>query len=406
MTAKWLSDDEPFFREYNARDRPRRRCLTRARQLLRLLHPDPIELPIVTVVGSKGKGTAATCAAAALSSAGLRVGLISSPPFRTNRERIRVDGLAIDAKTYRALSHRLSSAIEDLRPLASDDGYLSPTGCFTVTGMAHLLDVACDAIVLEEGLGGCSDEISLFAPTVLAVTPIFGEHLGLLGDDETAIAHDLLGVACIQTQLIASTPQEPEVSVVLEQRASEVGAELVFVRDGLEQWVEHARGLSRENARVGAYAGTALARRTWPGRHPRPAVMDTVAWPGRLTDYVDGDRHWVLDAAIDPRGAATALDWCRERFGEPQLVVSCLPDVKDAAGVLRVFAGLPILGVRVGESYLSYDSEVWPEPLVSWEQALATVARHAGVILAVGTISFVGEALDHLDVECERTYAV
>jgi folylpolyglutamate synthase/dihydrofolate synthase len=406
MTAKWLADDEPFFREYNARDRSQKRSLPRARQLLRLLHPDPIEIPIVTVVGSKGKGTAATCAAAVLSSAGLRVGLITSPPFRTNRERIRIDGRAIDAGTYRHLSHRLSGAIDNLRPLSSDDGYLSPTGCFTVTGMAHLLDAGYDAIVLEEGLGGCSDEISLFAPTVLVVTPIFLEHADLLGDDETAIAHDLLGVAHTQTQLIASTGQEPKISAVLETKASEVGAELVFVRDGLEEWLEHTRALSRDNARVGAFAGTALTSKAWPERNPKPAVMDTVAWPGRLTDYSDGDRHWVVDAAIDPRGAAAALEWCRRNMGEPALVVLCLPDIKDAEGVLRVFTGLPLIGVRVGESYLSYDTDLWPEPLVSWDEALATVHSHSGVILAVGTISFVGEALDHLDVDCERTYAV
>ena len=40
--------------------------------------------------------------------------------------------------------------------------------------------------MLEAGRGGRSDEVSLFPPTVAALTPIFAEHVGVLGDTPAA----------------------------------------------------------------------------------------------------------------------------------------------------------------------------------------------------------------------------
>jgi dihydrofolate synthase/folylpolyglutamate synthase len=73
--------------------------------------------------------------------------------------------------------------------------------------------------------------------------------------------------------------------------------------------------------------------------------------------------------------------------------------------VLKVFGQLPLVGVRVGESYLSYDQAVWPEELVAWKDARDVADDVAGLIFALGTISFVGEVLEHLDVDCRRVYS-
>ena len=45
-------------------------------------------------------------------------------------------------------------------------------------------------------MGGASDEVSLFAARVVALTPIFGEHLGIIGDSVGEVAREKLGAVC------------------------------------------------------------------------------------------------------------------------------------------------------------------------------------------------------------------
>src|SRR5690349_11052584 len=152
------------------------------------------ELPSVVVVGSKGKATAATYASATLADAGMRVGTITSPPIITNRERIRVDGAAIDEAAYDALARRVAAAKESLTSPTARGGYLSPAGMYLVAGIAHMIAESVDVLVAEAGMGGGSDEVSLLTPDVVAVTPIFGEHIPILGRNVEEIALEKLRV--------------------------------------------------------------------------------------------------------------------------------------------------------------------------------------------------------------------
>ena len=188
MRRERIETDQAFFAERLARrSGGRGRSLGRARALAPHLgvdlhawgmHPECV----VTVVGSKGKGTAATFASAALAATGMRVGTLTSPGLRSNRERIRVDGQAIARRDYEALVGEVAATLTRVSDLLPDDGYLSPSGLFTLSALRHFAGRGCDAVVLEAGMGGASDEVSLVAPGVVVVTPILAEHVGVLGD--------------------------------------------------------------------------------------------------------------------------------------------------------------------------------------------------------------------------------
>jgi dihydrofolate synthase/folylpolyglutamate synthase len=120
--------------------------------------------------------------------------------------------------------------------------------------------------------------------------------------------------------------------------------------------------------------------------------------------HKDRARTWVVDAAISEAGIRASLEWSIGRFGEPAAVLLCLPDVKDVEGGLRVLGGRNIIAVRAGTSYLEYRSDRWPVPLRSTDEAFAAVKELSGHILALGTISFIGDVLDHLDVPCDVAY--
>ncbi|MCK9902886.1 hypothetical protein CC117_23840 [Parafrankia colletiae] len=417
MVARWLDADEPFFREYKEWSGTRRRSLVRAARLRDLwdLRADRLP-PVLTVVGSKGKGTAATYAAATLTAAGMRTGLVTSPPFRTNRERVRVDGVAVDDVAYRRMADELAEALGELGPVQSDGGYLSPTGSFTISGVRHLLSSQVDVIVLEEGLGGASDEVSLFPPQVVAVTAVFEEHLGVIGENLLEIAADLLGVITPETRTVLSVPQEPEVWAALVARASDLGADVGLVDGSAEPDFPTPPGLSRMNAMLGTSAGRAMATLRGapagpdqdqgpdPDPDPRDVVPPPIALPGRLSVHHDGPRTWVVDAPVNERGVTAALEWFLRVLGTPQVVLLCMPDIKDVEGSLRALDGHTVVAVRAGESYLHFSGHRWPLPLLPATEAFDLADRVEGGVLALGTMSFVGEVLEHLDVPCDVLY--
>lgn len=352
MTAIRLPEDRVFFEEWTRLHGVARRSIPRAALLAETMGVDLRELPALVVVGSKGKATAATTASAALAAAGHRVGTITSPPIVTNRERIRVDGVAIDLRTYAGIAARVEAALRDLPP--PDAGYLSPAGIYMVAGIDHARRSGCDVIVVEAGMGGRSDEVSLLDPMVLAVTPIFLEHVGILGDTVEEITAEKLGAAGPRTRIV----REPDSS---------------------------STGLA--------------AARAYDPRATLEGV--TIHLPGRMTSHVDGDgRRWLVDAAVDAAGVARAV----ARAQDPEFVVVSLPDGKDIAHTaawLDASLGtrwLPVVPPMA--EHLTYTA--WGPRAVPWSPALVEPYRR---VVAAGSWSFMSAVLTHLGVDNERAWA-
>lgn len=372
--------DEPFFREWSARASGERRSLARAGLLADRLELAVGSLHPLVIVGSKGKGTAATFAAAALREAGLTVGLITSPGYRSHRERIRYDGEAIGEDDFDELAREVGRALARLP--GRTNGYISPTGAFTIAGLAWLSRRGCEALVVEAGMGGASDESSLTRPAVVGITPIFEEHLGILGDDLAAVARDKAGTIGPSTRAVVSAPQHPVVAGIIAAAGTSV--EVVDTADepGLDKL---PTPLLRVNAQVGLRAAAA-----WLGRE---LDVPDIRLPGRLSIHHAAGRTWVVDSAISPTGVRTALDWCRHTLGEPTTVLLSIPDSKDLPAC-RAALDTDVTIVRATNPYLSYATAT----------TLADTPVEGDLVLALGTISFIGDVLTLLDVDLTRLF--
>ena len=395
--SSFVPADEPFFREWGARRAGARRSLARAGEFAARLGLDVDGVPApLTVVGSKGKGTAATYASAVLAAKGLRVGTITSPGYRTNRERIRVNGQAIGVADYGALSAAVAAALPET-DAAADGGYLSPTGLFTLAGVWWLVTAAgCDALVLEAGIGGGSDEVSLFTPRTVAITRIFDEHLGILGDTVYEIAEEKAAVVTPGTRLVWTIPQDDQVAAHL-RRAMPRSAR--FQTCASYPGFVAPPGLSGMNAVLGINAAAGHAPGA-PGARRLDSVLDTIRLPGRLSTHRRGDQTWVVDSAIDPVAVRAARDWS----GGPSSVVVAFPDGKRPAPCLAELAGCLVRPVATENPRLAFTDPAWdrwrPLPVFADLDLDALGPR----VLALGTISFVGEVLDRLDVPTEQTF--
>lgn len=416
MTAQHLPGDRAFFEEWSSRRPGTRRSLDRARAVGNDLGTWGATPPVLVVVGSKGKGTAAVHAAATLSATLVdddclaHVGLVSSPGLRTNRERVRLDGQAVSAEEYEEMAQGLTRARAAVP--ATDSGYLSPTGAFTVTGAAWAAAHGADALVLEEGLGGLSDEVSLFDASVVAVTRVFYEHGDLLGPTLGDVARDLLGVVGPATRTIVTVEQDAEVTSIIQEVAARHGTEMVTVAAGSTTSVPAGlASLTRMNATVGEAAARALAAvQGWQVDDDlATTTLASVQVPGRLSRHTLAGTPVMVDGAISPEGVAAAVTDYLRWHGALDTVVASFPDTKDVAACFAELSEFDRVVPARADDYLRFTAaEALHGEVVDARTAIARGIEGAraggGGCLLIGTQSYVGIVLDVLDVETDTAY--
>ncbi len=418
-----IEEDQAFFAERLAR-RPAgaRRSLARARALAPHVGVDldawrARPQSVVTVVGSKGKGTAAAFASATLCAAGLRVGTLSSPGLRSNRERIRVDGRAISRADYVRLVREVSTALDLVAGRLPDGGYLSPSGLFTLAALRHFAERGCDAIVAEAGMGGASDEVSLLSPAVVALTAVLEEHIGVLGASVPEIATEKAGVVTDATRALVTGPQpHPAADAAIDAAVRGHRCERHRV-DGGDPWPPGGLrsgpgrpatpspppGLGGLSARVGVLAALHLldARGVAaPGADVLAAVLSGVRLPGRLSHHRRGEQRWIVDCATNPTALTVALEHSDASIGPPTAVLTFIPQHRDGGPLLAALRGRPVVRVPGGRS--------------SGRPGEGAVMRLDRVdldalgprVLAAGPVYFAGEVLALLGVDCETSFEV
>ncbi|MEU0493442.1 hypothetical protein ABZ249_29810 [Nocardiopsis sp. NPDC006139] len=414
-----MPDLDPFFSEWAGRAAGSARSLERARELMRALDLDDARPPVLGVVGSKGKGTTATTAAAALSSAGLRTVLATGPSFRSYRERVRVDGASVSDGVLDSLGARIDRARRGLPGPAESGGYLAPSGVFLVAALLHARDVGADVCVLEAGMGGHRDELRLIGPEVVALGAVFAEHVGILGDTVTEIAREKARVAGERTRRLVRLPQTPEVAAAVDAALEEAtgGRVRAEVADpeapGTEPPADlRPPGLSAASGVLGTAAAARMLEHL--GRGPLDpgrlhAVLRTLRLPARLSRHpVPGapGAEAIVDSAIDRVGVAAALAHARAAWGGVDHVLLCLPDHKDVSGAVAVLGDLPVTMVRLPEAHLRFEYA----PPAHWgrvDAAALSPARVAALgdrVLALGTVYFTGRMTEVLDVPTDRLF--
>ncbi|MBR1801179.1 MAG: bifunctional folylpolyglutamate synthase/dihydrofolate synthase [Bacteroidaceae bacterium] len=140
----------------------------------------------IHVAGTNGKGSVSSTLAAILQSAGLRVGLYTSPHLVDFRERIRVDGEMIPEQ-------RVIDFVEQERVFFEP---LSPSFFELTTALAFLYfaEQQVDVAVVEVGLGGRLDCTNIICPDLSIITNISFDHQQFLGDTLAKIAAEKAGI--------------------------------------------------------------------------------------------------------------------------------------------------------------------------------------------------------------------
>lgn len=326
--------------------------LDRTERLLARVGSPQKGLPTLHVAGTNGKGSVARIWAAILEEAGFRVGLYTSPPLLSFRERILVDGVPLTDEELGEMAGELRSHLVKLAP--------SPFEAFTVLSLMAFRRMEVDLAVMEVGMGGRLDATNVVEPVLTAVTNVTLEHQAMLGSSIQAIAKEKAGI--LKSGVPAYTAAEnPEVLRVLTEEAASHGVPLTRVSpvagqvslEGLRCVVRTRRwgDLHLDSPLLGRHQlmNIALAVRSLEALPPRflpsrRAVESGVARaqvPGRLQLEAEPPRTWLLDVAHNPAGASALVEAVRSfPLAEPRVgVVGILAD-KEWPLMLEVLAGV------------------------------------------------------------------
>ena len=285
------------------------------RSLLAALGAPQERMRHVLVVGTNGKGSTSKLVADSLRYAGHRVGHFTSPHLFHFRERIVVDGRAIDDASLASGLQALASVEPSLaRPYSFFEG---------ATAMAawYFARAKVDVAVWEAGLGGRLDATNAM-PTAhvlaVAVTAIGLDHQQILGSSLAAIAREKAGAFRARRPAILA-PQGPEAMAALRAVGEEVGAAMEVAPtsfSGLPPPALQAPFLQQNAALADAVAARLDSLGMSCPPSARRLARERFFWPGRyhwlpsLGGGAPGTHSglrqipWLVDGGHNPAGCA------------------------------------------------------------------------------------------------------
>jgi dihydrofolate synthase/folylpolyglutamate synthase len=379
--------------------------LGRTRALLDLAGAPDRRMRCALIAGTKGKGSTAAFLAALLHAGGVRAGLYTQPHLQSYRERIRVDGVMMDADAFAAAVEPWHDLVDAFRARYPEAGSPTTFELTTALALAHFAARGCAVAVLEVGLGGRLDATNATEPEVSVLTTIDRGHTDILGTRLEQIAREKAGIL-----------RRGRVALVAQQRPSVRRALVGACRTTAAQcrWVDPlptSTPLSLSGLHQRQNAALAVAAAAELGVRGAEHALRELRWPGRI-ETLEGGRM-VLDGAHDPASARALADELRARgVGSVKLVIGMYRD-KEAARILRplmplasrVWVTAPAGPRALPASELArVCRRLGGAPIEVREDVASAMdaARDAageGTVVVTGSLALVGQARDHLGLE-------
>jgi len=332
--------------------------LERMRVLMGLLGNPEQKYPSLHVAGTKGKGSTCALMASALTAAGYKTGLYTSPHLQDYVERIQIDGQPV--------SHgQLVELVEQVKPHVALVPKVTTFEITTALSFLYFAQQNVEAAVIEVGLGGRLDATNVVTPVVSVITALSYDHMAVLGNTLMLIAGEKAGI--IKPGIpVVSSPQQEEARVVLERVAKETRARLTLVgRDVLFAAGEHSldgqtltvsRKQKAENSQesvilrvplLGQHqvvnAATGYAALKASGLKISDEAIRQgfagVTWPCRF-EIVRREPAVILDSAHNQDSFEKLIQTLEDYFpGRPVILIFGSSEDKDVAGMLSALKG-------------------------------------------------------------------
>lgn len=309
--------------------------------------------PVLTVTGSKGKGSVA-CMISEILQTAYNVGLMTSPHISDFCERFRFNGKQISDKEFISYVEKVKSEFAKAEEALAPKEYISPIALQAAVALCCFNDKHTDFNVMEHGKGAKYDDVTNIKHQYAVINGIFSEHIRELGNSVAEIAKDKVCTITDDVRVAVSAEQIPEVSAIIRQRAYEKNCTLL----------EYGKDFAAENikfSKSGMLFDVATSQRSYKdirvpllGIHQAKncalamAVCERILpqidlseikkrltmlnWPGRQ-EIISSEPFIMLDACIN-RASAQSVKITLEQLNVSRAtVIIGIPDDKDFCGV-------------------------------------------------------------------------
>ena len=183
--------------------------LQRTRKLMADCGNPQSGLPAIQVAGTNGKGSVCAMLAKIFQTAGYKTGLSTSPHLVNVNERIRINGIPISDRDIDIFIDSHKSHIEK-----NDSTFFE-----SITAMAfwYFKKEKVNIAILETGLGGRLDSVSVCEPIATVMTPISLDHIEILGESLAEIAYEKSGIFKEGVPCISAKQDKEAMDVLIDQ---------------------------------------------------------------------------------------------------------------------------------------------------------------------------------------------
>ena len=368
----------------------------------------------IHIAGTNGKGSTSHFLSAILQSAGYKVGLYTSPHLVDFRERIRVNGEKISKDYVVNFVKENESLFEEIKP-----SFFEAT---MAMAFQYFSDSEVDVAIIEVGLGGRLDELSIITNIGFDHTEFLGKSLDKIAEEKAGIIKERVPVIIGETQKetkkvfhkIAKSKNAP---IVFADKVNEVSA--VIFSTG-EMIVKHKKLGDIQVGLGGDYqlhnvatVITVFEELEKLGFHVsfenlKKGLKDVVSMPGLLGRWqiVQENPSVILDTGHNKEGIQYVAEQLKHMKFNNLHVVFGMVDDKDIEGVLGLLPENATFYFTAAETKRA----VPPEQLINFgekfklrgnsyksvEEAVTEALKVAGaedVIYIGGSNFIVGEAL-------------
>lgn len=197
--------------------------LERMKKLLQLRNNPQLNLPVIHIAGTNGKGSTIAHLNHLLQSLGLKVGVFSSPYLIDYRDQLTINDQSISEVDL----EQLFEVYRNLLPQHQEE-LLGLTEFEIITAMSfdYFRQQEVDVALIEVGMGGLLDSTNVCQPILTAITTIGLDHVALLGDSIEQITRQKAGIIKPEVPVILGRLPE-EAQAVMAETAAHKQAPLV-----------------------------------------------------------------------------------------------------------------------------------------------------------------------------------
>lgn len=167
-----------------------------------------LQLKVIHIAGTNGKGSTTNYVRSILQTAGYQVGSFTSPHLVKHNDRIRINDQEIsDDALLAAINNTYDLWMQYELSMFEIDMLISAM---------YFLEQGVDYVVYEVGLGGRLDATNVVTPCVSAITNIGMDHQAILGDTIAKIAAEKAGIIKKDVPLITTVDDPEALNVILD----------------------------------------------------------------------------------------------------------------------------------------------------------------------------------------------